>query len=120
MCIRDSLRTTIKTDLSGILADKQSYMKRVIRASKNNRITYYSKHVSDFCDLSEDGQIYADHLPCESVVILSGQGEEPRSQSPNIQKISINLDAIDHLGGCLLYTSPSPRDRQKSRMPSSA
>ena len=25
-----------------------------------------------------------------------------------------------HLYGCLLYTSPSPRDRQKSRMPSSA
>ena len=24
------------------------------------------------------------------------------------------------MGGCLLYTSPSPRDRQKSRMPSSA
>ena len=26
----------------------------------------------------------------------------------------------EHLLGCLLYTSPSPRDRQKSRMPSSA
>ena len=26
----------------------------------------------------------------------------------------------DTLKGCLLYTSPSPRDRQKSRMPSSA
>ena len=25
-----------------------------------------------------------------------------------------------HLNVCLLYTSPSPRDRQKSRMPSSA
>ena len=25
-----------------------------------------------------------------------------------------------HLNDCLLYTSPSPRDRQKSRMPSSA
>ena len=25
-----------------------------------------------------------------------------------------------YYGGCLLYTSPSPRDRQKSRMPSSA
>ena len=24
------------------------------------------------------------------------------------------------VSGCLLYTSPSPRDRQKSRMPSSA
>ena len=25
-----------------------------------------------------------------------------------------------HINSCLLYTSPSPRDRQKSRMPSSA
>ena len=29
-------------------------------------------------------------------------------------------DAADDLVPCLLYTSPSPRDRQKSRMPSSA
>ena len=28
------------------------------------------------------------------------------------------IDALNH--PCLLYTSPSPRDRQKSRMPSSA
>ena len=27
---------------------------------------------------------------------------------------------VEWLLGCLLYTSPSPRDRQKSRMPSSA
>ena len=27
---------------------------------------------------------------------------------------------INHAKGCLLYTSPSPRDRLKSRMPSSA
>ena len=27
---------------------------------------------------------------------------------------------IGNLSACLLYTSPSPRDRQKSRMPSSA
>ena len=27
---------------------------------------------------------------------------------------------IEHYMDCLLYTSPSPRDRQKSRMPSSA
>ena len=30
------------------------------------------------------------------------------------------LDAIFDTIPCLLYTSPSPRDRQKSRMPSSA
>ena len=26
----------------------------------------------------------------------------------------------DSVGGCLLYTSPSPRDKRQSRMPSSA
>ena len=29
-------------------------------------------------------------------------------------------DQVDLSRSCLLYTSPSPRDRQKSRMPSSA
>ena len=33
----------------------------------------------------------------------------------------IGVDLGGRVGnGCLLYTSPSPRDRQKSRMPSSA
>ena len=45
------------------------------------------------------------------------------------QPISIDADLVRHLQAppvqgrytpCLLYTSPSPRDRQKSRMPSSA
>ena len=31
-----------------------------------------------------------------------------------------NSDPLIRHDGCLLYTSPSPRDRQKSRMPSSA
>ena len=30
------------------------------------------------------------------------------------------FNTIDHAAGCLLYTSPSPRDRTRSRMPSSA
>ena len=47
------------------------------------------------------------------------------------QKLILEIQQIDSLSrgtitalqlfmGCLLYTSPSPRDRQKSRMPSSA
>ena len=31
-----------------------------------------------------------------------------------------NITVFDKIHDCLLYTSPSPRDRQKSRMPSSA
>ena len=33
---------------------------------------------------------------------------------------NVTNDTVDIFRGCLLYTSPSPRDRQKSRMPSSA
>ena len=37
------------------------------------------------------------------------------------QANALDVDFIDDKNGfCLLYTSPSPRDRQKSRMPSSA
>ena len=32
----------------------------------------------------------------------------------------VAIDLMATLQACLLYTSPSPRDRQKSRMPSSA
>ena len=34
--------------------------------------------------------------------------------------VDIKGEIIYYVGPCLLYTSPSPRDRQKSRMPSSA
>ena len=30
------------------------------------------------------------------------------------------VETGDDVGGCLLYTSPSPRDKRQSRMPSSA
>ena len=33
---------------------------------------------------------------------------------------AVTATVVDRAGTCLLYTSPSPRDRQKSRMPSSA
>ena len=44
-----------------------------------------------------------------------------KSQSELIKVIvKVALAVIVGVGACLLYTSPSPRDRQKSRMPSSA
>ena len=40
--------------------------------------------------------------------------------SKSMQAVEGSLLVVDASQGCLLYTSPSPRDRQKSRMPSSA
>ena len=36
------------------------------------------------------------------------------------QRLLCDMHGVEGAGACLLYTSPSPRDRQKSRMPSSA
>ena len=39
----------------------------------------------------------------------------------SLERLNNKLDIVQiHWSTCLLYTSPSPRDRQKSRMPSSA
>ena len=41
-------------------------------------------------------------------------------KKPNDIIIKVARKLLSRMYGCLLYTSPSPRDRQKSRMPSSA
>ena len=50
------------------------------------------------------------------VVTLNKFAASTPFQLENISSAARQLLAV----GCLLYTSPSPRDRQKSRMPSSA
>ena len=46
--------------------------------------------------------------------------EEIRQEITISQVRRANVDRRIYINPCLLYTSPSPRDRQKSRMPSSA
>ena len=48
---------------------------------------------------------------------LSTQTEEP---SPAALQLRVIDPSWDLHGTCLLYTSPSPRDMRRSRMPSSA
>ena len=40
--------------------------------------------------------------------------------TPNLDKLAKNGLRFTEFYNCLLYTSPSPRDRTRSRMPSSA
>ena len=54
-------------------------------------------------------------------------GREFVSEIKQAVEVTHTSNVIEGIGGfgglfriCLLYTSPSPRDRQKSRMPSSA
>ena len=54
----------------------------------------------------------------EAVGGSAASGQE-KVQDPVASEFGTSVEA-DPYSGCLLYTSPSPRDRQKSRMPSSA
>ena len=47
------------------------------------------------------------------------QAETAVEETPELDSDSNSDDALD-AKSCLLYTSPSPRDRTRSRMPSSA
>ena len=60
-------------------------------------------------------------------ILLDDLGKEWISQydaddieTPNIDLLAKEGMQFNNAWSCLLYTSPSPRDRQKSRMPSSA
>ena len=46
--------------------------------------------------------------------------DEDYALDPDGMTVKEYYDTVSNIQNCLLYTSPSPRDRQKSRMPSSA
>ena len=54
----------------------------------------------------------------KKIVIVVDMSGSMRAHSSNV--VSALEEIMGQMKPCLLYTSPSPRDRQKSRMPSSA
>ena len=62
----------------------------------------------------QDGQV--------TVLPYGRNGRQVLKRSTEMEALMRDLGntLIEQYGNCLLYTSPSPRDRQKSRMPSSA
>ena len=87
-------------------------------------------HAASSTDLTVRGLI----TPSACAPALSGGGvidfgklsasdlkpDNPTSLPEHSFQMTVSCDAPTLFGLCLLYTSPSPRDRQKSRMPSSA
>src|SRR5665213_1413227 len=56
-----------------------------------------------------------------AAALASGQGVSADAIPTGLasfRSVKRRLEVIAEIDGCLLYTSPSPRDRQKSRMPS--
>ena len=58
------------------------------------------------------------HTPTEVKAAVTGSGRADKAQVTTMVTRLLRLDTAPK--PCLLYTSPSPRDRTRSRMPSSA
>ena len=90
----------------------------------------YEVHcVADFKNVMEDFREYEPQLVLLDIVLPLFNGFHWCQEIRKISKVPIiflssandNMNIVMAMNmGCLLYTSPSPRDRQKTRMPSSA
>ena len=69
------------------------------------------------------GKGLAQHAPDQVSATLESEGGPEMSwyvlNRKKLRMVSMGKDQ-HHVVGCLLYTSPSPRDMRRSRMPSSA
>ena len=70
-------------------------------------------------DLPEDKiATYTSQL--ESILEYVGQLQQVDTEGVPETTRAVEVTNVTRADGCLLYTSPSPRDRTRSRMPSSA
>ena len=80
----------------------------------NERSTERRKRTSETNLLATMGQ----EAPADLLRKLRGQKLSQNALDEKLLEVIIKLDALG--ASCLLYTSPSPRDKRQSRMPSSA
>ena len=72
---------------------------------------------------SAQAQDFPPKKPVSLVVGFAAGGAADAATRLIAKKLGENIGqsvVVENKGGCLLYTSPSPRDRTRSRMPSSA
>ena len=76
-------------------------------------VRFMREHLFDHVNIAEENI----HIP-DGTIAVEQVADWCRQYEAKIDSVG-GID-VQLLGICLLYTSPSPRDRQKSRMPSSA
>ena len=81
----------------------------------NPRIVAIEEHYWDKEVAASFGEVDAFRRQSDTVDRLYDYGE---ARIQEMDEAGIHMQVLSH--GCLLYTSPSPRDKRQSRMPSSA
>ena len=92
--------------------------------SSEKQLNNYVKHedTKKLKEVAKDNKTYQ-FLKKQNKISIDGKSDNQGSGHIGYYRIDINgkpASLFIKIKYCLLYTSPSPRDRQKSRMPSSA
>ena len=74
-----------------------------------------AEKTKEFLECIDDAVLKIKSLHTNPYIVLAGDFNHR-----NLDGVLDDYDDLSPVVTCLLYTSPSPRDRQKSRMPSSA
>ena len=97
-------RIRYEKEIDNLLALLSARYSSISEERINDRLEKLERHTLRLADIKD----YLVHLKCA------------RADDHEIEVLEF-LEVLDKCSSdCLLYTSPSPRDRQKSRMPSSA
>ena len=109
------------------LPPSQASLARAVQQASFPKVAgniHHARYRDFWAKLNPDPYVWS--IICHGYKIPFRTGVTPQAYSePNNRSALDNMPYVqDHvdtlLEDCLLYTSPSPRDRQKSRMPSSA
>eukprot|EP00828_Plagiopyla_frontata_P037465 TRINITY_DN4922_c0_g1_i1.p1 TRINITY_DN4922_c0_g1~~TRINITY_DN4922_c0_g1_i1.p1 ORF type:complete len:146 (-),score=44.89 TRINITY_DN4922_c0_g1_i1:80-517(-) len=145
MCIRDRRRVHgLKNNKVDQMAESedlntifnsfiQPYQERIdkLKAEQAEKDNEISNLKNTIYEMSKTVNQLKKEAPCsmnnskspsmaKSTLLSKKDEEEKKSFKAPGKKIAEDKKKLDKFQTCLLYTSPSPRDRQKSRMPSSA
>ena len=146
MCIRDSSYSEVVRTLTGGLLQKLKTVSRPKKANEDNlslqgqsavetsgeedaetllKLQIHSQLIKEM-DLKKDltntkgDKNKADELRNKTQQVISNITDRLAKGVTRDQRSRIIKEVLDESLGCLLYTSPSPRDLSTSRMPSSA
>ena len=107
----------IENGLAATVTDKASFYQQCLDADVPTAKTAFPKNSTEILALAKSfqfplllkpvfGHLWRERLKGHKLLVANSQRD--------LQRI------VDSFGDCLLYTSPSPRDKRQTRMPSSA